>query len=87
MSGISWSFTVVKAQMKVCASGITSPTLSYSLENALSSGSSTTLDPLTFMSIDPSNGIISISNQSVPSNFNYKVTAKASGISNSIVES
>jgi hypothetical protein len=37
------------------------------------------------MSINPSDGIISISDSSLSSNFNYKVTAKASGIPNGII--
>ena len=70
--------------MHVCQSGTTRPTLTYALENSLTLGS---LSPLTFMSINPTNGIISISNSSMSSNFNYKVIAKAIGISNNILES
>jgi hypothetical protein len=39
------------------------------------------------MSIDPTYGVISISNSSMSSNFNYKVITKAIGVSNNILES
>ena len=84
MSGVSFEFTVVFPQMQVCQSGTASPTLTYSLENSLTPGS---LSPLTFMSIDTTNGIISISNSSMSSNFNYKVIAKTIGISNNMLDS
>jgi hypothetical protein len=45
------------------------------------------LSPLNFMSIDPTYGVISISNSSMSSNFNYKVITKAIGVSNNILES
>ena len=40
---------------------------------------------MSFMSINPSNGIISISASSLPSNFAYRVTVKASGMPNGII--
>jgi hypothetical protein len=59
-----------------------SPAFFYTLENALPSGS---LHPMSFMSINPSNGTISISASSLPSNFVYRVTVKAIGMPNGII--
>jgi hypothetical protein len=69
---------------QVCLSGTASPIFTYTLENALASGSP---EPMSFMSINPSNGIISISASSLPSNFDYRVTVKASGMPNGIIVS
>jgi hypothetical protein len=40
---------------------------------------------MSFMSINPSTGIISISDSSLSSDFNYKVTVIASGIPNGFI--